>query len=137
MSSISAETPTDSSKSDRIAKLRIELKEWEHAFAKAHDGRKPTREETKKDTAIGSSPPQFPPFLTPALVYFINIRLSYSCKIQRILQASCRIVIKYKHTLPFRFYDLAQAADTAATVSSKDCCCTTPASSNTHQKHCK
>lgn len=47
---------SSSAKSDgRIATLRSELKEWEHAFAKAHDGRKPTREETKQDSAIGIS----------------------------------------------------------------------------------
>lgn len=50
------EMASSSAKSDgRIAKLRSELKEWEHAFAKAHDGRKPTREETKQDSAIGIS----------------------------------------------------------------------------------
>lgn len=51
-------TPADSAvvkPDDRISKLRSELKEWEHAFAKAHDGRKPTREETKQDSAIGMS----------------------------------------------------------------------------------
>jgi DNA replication regulator SLD2 len=52
--SITAET-SHSSRSDRISKLRVELKEWEHAFAKAHNGRKPTREETKKDKEIGTT----------------------------------------------------------------------------------
>lgn len=41
------------SKSECITKLRTELKEWEYAFAKAHDGRKPTRDETKADKNIG------------------------------------------------------------------------------------
>jgi Skp family chaperone for outer membrane proteins len=49
-------TPEDTSPNahqERITKLRAELKDWEHAFAKTHDGRKPTREETKKDKEIG------------------------------------------------------------------------------------
>jgi Skp family chaperone for outer membrane proteins len=50
-------TPEDTSSlnahQERITKLRAELKDWEHAFAKTHDGRKPTREETKKDKEIG------------------------------------------------------------------------------------
>ena len=41
------------SKAVRIQKLRLELKEWERAFTKAHDGRKPTREETKAEKDIG------------------------------------------------------------------------------------
>ncbi|KAI5855392.1 DNA replication/checkpoint protein [Tricharina praecox] len=46
--------PTEPSKSERITKLRVELKDWEHAFAKAHDGRKPTRDETKADREIAA-----------------------------------------------------------------------------------
>lgn len=38
-------------------KLRQELKDWERAFADAHDGRKPTREEVKKDAKIGEPLP--------------------------------------------------------------------------------
>lgn len=37
-------------------KLRQELKDWERAFANSHDGRKPTREEVKKDAKIGEIP---------------------------------------------------------------------------------
>lgn len=33
--------------------LRQELKEWERAFADANGGRKPTREEIKRDKVIG------------------------------------------------------------------------------------
>jgi hypothetical protein len=51
MSSIMEEAA--GSKAARIQKLRLELKEWERAFAKAHDGRKPTREETKAEKGIG------------------------------------------------------------------------------------
>jgi hypothetical protein len=34
--------------------LRAELKDWEHAFAAAHNGRKPSREEVKKDPVISA-----------------------------------------------------------------------------------
>jgi preprotein translocase subunit Sss1 len=44
------------STSKRVLKLRAELKEWEHVFAKAHDGRKPTRDEVKADTEISMLP---------------------------------------------------------------------------------
>lgn len=43
--------------SSQALKLRQELKEWERAFADAHGGRKPTREEVKKDAKIGEVTP--------------------------------------------------------------------------------
>lgn len=36
------------------SQLRAELKDWEYAFAAAHDGRKPTREEVKRDPVISA-----------------------------------------------------------------------------------
>ena len=37
----------------RIATLRAELKTWEKTFSSAHDGRKPAREDIKRDAAVG------------------------------------------------------------------------------------
>lgn len=37
---------------DRGSQLRLELKEWEHAFAAAHNGRKPSKAEVKADKVI-------------------------------------------------------------------------------------
>lgn len=49
-----------SSSEPQALKLRQELKDWERAFAGAHGGRKPTREEVKKDANISESIPPLP-----------------------------------------------------------------------------
>ena len=42
-----------SEQEQRIARLRQKLKEWETSFAVAHEGRKPGREDVKKNPEIG------------------------------------------------------------------------------------
>lgn len=36
-----------------VLALRLELKEWEREFAESNDGRKPGREDIKKNPTIG------------------------------------------------------------------------------------
>ncbi|QIW95434.1 hypothetical protein AMS68_000952 [Peltaster fructicola] len=42
----------DNANADIVQHLRAELKLWEKTFAQSHDGRKPTRDEIKRDAAI-------------------------------------------------------------------------------------
>lgn len=42
-----------SEQEERLARLRQKLKEWETSYAAAHEGRKPGREDVKKNPEIG------------------------------------------------------------------------------------
>ncbi len=48
------DTPRTMSAHDEILKVRFELKEWERAFATAHDGRKASRDDIKQHPEIGT-----------------------------------------------------------------------------------
>ncbi|KAL7276281.1 hypothetical protein RUND412_000747 [Rhizina undulata] len=54
MATASSSSPPSAFRSTNMLKLRQELKEWEHAFALAHNDRKPTRDEVKKDAKIAA-----------------------------------------------------------------------------------
>ena len=52
------ETPKAAKSSDTSNRLKIELKEWEKAFAATHGGRKAGREDIKQHADIGMTAPQ-------------------------------------------------------------------------------
>ena len=51
------ETPNAPEVNDASKKLKLELKQWEKAFAAAHDGRKAGREDIKQNPDIGRNRP--------------------------------------------------------------------------------
>ncbi|KAI5299190.1 hypothetical protein KEM55_002465 [Ascosphaera atra] len=44
---------TNAVQGEELQTLRTELKEWEHAFSAANEGRKPSKDDIKKDPTIG------------------------------------------------------------------------------------
>lgn len=52
------ETPKAAKSSDTSNRLKVELKEWEKAFAAAHSGRRAGREDIKQHPDIGMTAPQ-------------------------------------------------------------------------------
>jgi hypothetical protein len=47
------EVSMDSNLESQLSSLRVELKEWEHAFALKSGAQKPGREDIKRDPEIG------------------------------------------------------------------------------------
>lgn len=73
--------------SDDVVQLRRELKDWERAFREQNGGRDPTKEDTKRDAAIGVWPVASNSCTTSnaALLVFQRLNTSYGAHYPRRL----------------------------------------------------